>query len=67
MAWRYFQNNTQPDTGLVNGQDNYPLTTPAQMGDTWWRWSRRSGWGCWRPRSLTGASPRCWPPSPACL
>ncbi|WHP78845.1 DUF3131 domain-containing protein [Edwardsiella anguillarum] len=34
IAWRYFQNNTQPDTGLVNGQDNYPLTTPAQMGDT---------------------------------
>lgn len=34
IAWRYFQNNTQPDTGLVNGLDNYPLISTAQIGDT---------------------------------
>lgn len=34
IAWRYFQNNTQPSTGLVNAQDNYPNTSPWQIGDT---------------------------------
>lgn len=27
VAWRYFENNTQPQTGLVNAVDNYPSTT----------------------------------------
>lgn len=27
VAWRYFLNNTQPSTGLVNAADNYPSTT----------------------------------------
>ncbi len=31
IAWRYFENNTQPRTGLVNAVDNYPSTT---MWDT---------------------------------
>jgi hypothetical protein len=31
VAWRYFQSNTQPTTGLVNAVDNYPSTT---MWDT---------------------------------
>lgn len=31
IAWRYFQNNYQPETGLVNAVDNYPSTT---MWDT---------------------------------
>ena len=31
MAWKYFQNNTQPRTGLVNAVDSYPSTT---MWDT---------------------------------
>ena len=30
-AWRYFQSNTQPNTGLVNAADGYPSTT---MWDT---------------------------------
>lgn len=34
VAWRYFQNNTQPVTGLVNAQDNYPTTSLWQIGDT---------------------------------
>ncbi len=31
VAWRYFQSNTQQNTGLVNAVDNYPSTT---MWDT---------------------------------
>lgn len=27
IAWSYFVNNTQPDTGLVNAVDGYPSTT----------------------------------------
>ncbi len=27
VAWRFFENNYQPDTGLVNAADNYPSTT----------------------------------------
>ncbi|MGK9174701.1 DUF3131 domain-containing protein [Yokenella regensburgei] len=34
IAWRYFQNNTQPQTGLVNGSDKQPRVTLWQMGDT---------------------------------
>ncbi|WP_436874448.1 DUF3131 domain-containing protein [Kosakonia sacchari] len=33
-AWRYFVNNTQPQTGLVNGSDKQPRATLWQMGDT---------------------------------
>ncbi|SOH94845.1 Protein of unknown function [Monaibacterium marinum] len=32
IAWRYFQNNTNPDTGLVNSVDNYPSTTMWETG-----------------------------------
>lgn len=32
IAWRYFQNNTDPDTGLVNSTDNYPSTTMWETG-----------------------------------
>ena len=31
IAWKYFNNNTQPETGLVNAVDKYPSTT---MWDT---------------------------------
>ncbi|WP_058914248.1 DUF3131 domain-containing protein [Entomohabitans teleogrylli] len=34
IAWRYFENNTQPQTGLVNGSDRQPRVTLWQMGDT---------------------------------
>jgi len=34
VAWRYFENNTQPQTGLVNGSDKQPRVTLWQMGDT---------------------------------
>lgn len=34
IAWRYFENNTQPQTGLVNGSDKQPRVTLWQMGDT---------------------------------
>ncbi|MBE3470884.1 DUF3131 domain-containing protein [Enterobacter cloacae complex sp. P15RS] len=34
IAWRYFDNNTQPQTGLVNGSDKQPRVTLWQMGDT---------------------------------
>ena len=30
-AWKYFENNYQPDTGLVNAVNDYPSTT---MWDT---------------------------------
>lgn len=32
-AWRYFQNNTNPGSGLVNGSDRQPLFTIWQAGD----------------------------------
>mgnify|MGYP002628119689 CR=1 FL=1 len=32
IAWRYFQNNTDPVTGLVNSADNYPSTTMWETG-----------------------------------
>ena len=31
VAWKYFENNTQPETGLANAVDKYPSTT---MWDT---------------------------------
>ncbi len=34
IAWRYVENNTQPQTGLVNGSDKQPRATLWQMGDT---------------------------------
>lgn len=34
IAWRYFVNNTQPQTGLVNGSDKQPHVTLWEMGDT---------------------------------
>lgn len=34
VAWRYFSNNTQPGTGLINGSDNRPLASVWQIGDT---------------------------------
>lgn len=32
IAWRYFENNTNPDTGLVNSADQYPSTTMWETG-----------------------------------
>lgn len=32
IAWRYFQNNTNPETGLVNSVDGYPSTTMWETG-----------------------------------
>jgi hypothetical protein len=32
IAWRYFQNNTNEITGLVNSTDNYPSTTMWETG-----------------------------------
>lgn len=32
IAWRYFHNNTNPKTGLVNSVDEYPSTTMWEMG-----------------------------------
>ncbi|MCF2869862.1 DUF3131 domain-containing protein [Octadecabacter sp. G9-8] len=32
IAWRYFENNTDPTTGLVNSTDNYPSTTMWETG-----------------------------------
>ena len=34
VAWQYFENNIQPDTGLVNAVDNYPSTTMWDVGST---------------------------------
>ncbi len=31
-AWRYFDNNTDPETGLVNSADKYPSTTMWETG-----------------------------------
>ncbi len=31
-AWRYFVNNTNPDTGLANSADKYPSTTMWETG-----------------------------------
>ncbi|WP_417270980.1 DUF3131 domain-containing protein [Celeribacter sp.] len=32
IAWRYFENNTDPETGLVNSADQYPSTTMWETG-----------------------------------
>lgn len=32
IAWRYFENNTNPDTGLANSANNYPSTTMWETG-----------------------------------
>lgn len=32
IAWAYFQNNTHPETGLVNSADQYPSTTMWETG-----------------------------------
>jgi len=32
VAWRYFENNTQTETGLVNAADRYPSTTLWDLG-----------------------------------
>lgn len=32
IAWRYFQNNISPETGLVASVDNYPSTTMWETG-----------------------------------
>ncbi|WP_106743746.1 DUF3131 domain-containing protein [Yoonia maritima] len=32
IAWRYFENNTNPSTGLVNSADKYPSTTMWETG-----------------------------------
>ncbi|MHA6327060.1 DUF3131 domain-containing protein [Roseivivax sp. CAU 1753] len=32
IAWTYFENNTNPDTGLVNSADKYPSTTMWETG-----------------------------------
>ena len=32
VAWRYFQNNTNPKTGLANSVDGYPSTTMWEAG-----------------------------------
>ncbi|WP_238475503.1 DUF3131 domain-containing protein [Rhodophyticola sp. CCM32] len=32
IAWTYFVNNTNPDTGLVNSVNNYPSTTMWETG-----------------------------------
>jgi hypothetical protein len=34
VAWRYFQNNTQAGTGLINTKDQYPMTSLWNMGDS---------------------------------
>jgi len=34
VAWRYFVNNTQASTGLVNAVDNYPSTTLWDAGSS---------------------------------
>ncbi|WP_305968697.1 MULTISPECIES: DUF3131 domain-containing protein [unclassified Mameliella] len=32
IAWTYFENNTNPETGLVNSADQYPSTTMWETG-----------------------------------
>ncbi len=34
LAWRYFERNYQPATGLVNSVENYPSTTMWDLGST---------------------------------
>ena len=34
IAWQYFENNLQKETGLVNAADNYPSTTMWDMGSS---------------------------------
>lgn len=33
IAWKYFENNYQPETGLLNSVDKYPTTTLWHIGD----------------------------------
>lgn len=33
VAWRYFENNTNPQNGLVNGSDRTPTFSMAHLGD----------------------------------
>ncbi len=33
IAWRYFENNTNPQNGLVNGSDRTPTFSMAHLGD----------------------------------
>ncbi|MCH9671572.1 MAG: DUF3131 domain-containing protein, partial [Gammaproteobacteria bacterium] len=33
IAWRYFEQNTNPETGLVNSIDKYPTTTMWHLAD----------------------------------
>ncbi|MBV4365772.1 DUF3131 domain-containing protein [Erwinia phyllosphaerae] len=33
IAWRYFENNSQAGSGLVNGEDKRPVASLWQMGD----------------------------------
>jgi len=33
VAWRYFENNTNPESGLVNAFDQYPTFSMWQVGD----------------------------------
>lgn len=34
VAWRYFENNRQAESGLVNGSDKRPVSSLWQIGDT---------------------------------
>lgn len=34
IAWRYFERNTDAQTGLVHSSDSYPTVTPYQIGDS---------------------------------
>lgn len=34
VAWKYFQNNTNADTGLVNGADGQPIATMWDVADS---------------------------------
>lgn len=43
IARRYFVNNTQPQTGLVNGNDKQPASRSG-------KWAIRLS-PCWRPKS----------------
>lgn len=34
VAWRYFENNSEANSGLVSGSDRRPVVSLWQMGDT---------------------------------
>ena len=34
IAWRYFERNTQPSTGLVSSVEGYPSTTAWDLGSS---------------------------------